>query len=99
MGLEQGAPIPEKGKPGQFMQDAQGNVVISKLDEQTLQDIAKAGEGLYIRASNTEVGLNGSWTKSIVWRKACLKSGYIVIMPRSTSTSCWWGCFSSLWSL
>ena len=52
------APIPEKGKPGQFMQDAQGNVVISKLDEQTLQDIAKAGEGLYIRASNTEVGLN-----------------------------------------
>ena len=49
MGLEQGAPIPEKGKPGQFMQDAQGNVVISKLDEQTLQDI---------RASNTEVGLN-----------------------------------------
>ena len=58
MGLEQGAPIPEKGKPGQFMQDAQGNVVISKLDEQTLQDIAKAGEGLYIRASNTEVGLN-----------------------------------------
>ena len=58
MGLEQGAPIPEKGKLGQFMQDAQGNVVISKLDEQTLQDIAKAGEGLYIRASNTEVGLN-----------------------------------------
>ena len=41
-----------------FILCAQGNVVISKLDEQTLQDIAKAGEGLYIRASNTEVGLN-----------------------------------------
>lgn len=58
MGLEQGAPIPEQGQPGQFMKDGAGNVVVSKLDEQTLQDIAKAGEGLYIRASNTEVGLN-----------------------------------------
>ena len=58
MGLEQGAPIPEKGMQGQYMKDAQGNVVISKLDEGTLKDIAKAGEGLYVRASNTDVGLN-----------------------------------------
>lgn len=57
MGLEQGAPIPEKGNPGQFMKDGSGNVVVSKLDEQTLKDIAKAGEGLYVRASNTDVGL------------------------------------------
>lgn len=57
MGLEQGAPIPEKGHPGQFMKDGNGNVVISKLDEETLRQIAKAGEGLYVRASNTEVGL------------------------------------------
>lgn len=58
MGLEQGAPIPEKGNPGQFRKDAQGNVVVSKLDEDVLRQIAKAGEGLYVRASNTEVGLN-----------------------------------------
>lgn len=57
MGLEQGAPIPEKGNPGQFRKDAAGNVVISKLDEETLRQIAKAGEGLYVRASNTDVGL------------------------------------------
>lgn len=57
MGLEQGAPIPEKGRPGQFMKDGSGNVVVSKLDEGTLRQIAKAGEGLYVRASNTEVGL------------------------------------------
>lgn len=57
MGLEQGAPIPEKGRPGQFMKDGSGNVVVSKLDEETLRQIAKAGEGLYVRASNTEVGL------------------------------------------
>lgn len=57
MGLEQGAPIPEKGNPGQFRKDGAGNVVISKLDEETLRQIAKAGEGLYVRASNTDVGL------------------------------------------
>lgn len=57
MGLEQGAPIPEKGQPGQFMKDGNGNVVVSKLDEATLRDIAKAGEGVYVRASNTNVGL------------------------------------------
>lgn len=57
MGLEQGAPIPEKGQPGQFMKDGSGNIVVSKLDEQTLREIAKAGEGIYVRASNTDVGL------------------------------------------
>lgn len=58
MGLEQGAPIPEKGKPGQFMKDGSGNIVVSKLDAGTLGEIARAGNGLYIRASNTEVGLS-----------------------------------------
>lgn len=58
MGLPQGAPIPEQGNPGQFMKDGQGNVVISKLDEGTLREIAKAGEGVFVRASSTNVGLN-----------------------------------------
>ncbi len=58
MGLEQGAPILEKGKPGQFMKDGSGNIVVSKLDAETLGEIARAGNGLYIRASNTEVGLS-----------------------------------------
>ncbi|MDL2251310.1 VWA domain-containing protein [Odoribacter sp. OttesenSCG-928-J03] len=57
MGMEQGAPIPEKGTPGEFMKDGTGNVVVSKLDEQTLKAISQAGEGLYIRASNSDVGL------------------------------------------
>lgn len=58
MGLAQGSPIPQKGHPGQFLKDGQGKVVISKLDEETLKEIAKAGEGIYIRANNTDVGLN-----------------------------------------
>ena len=52
MGLAQGGPIPEKGNPGS------GNPIISKLDEETLKEIAKAGEGIFVRASNSNVGLN-----------------------------------------
>lgn len=58
MGLEQGAPIPVKGSNGQYMKDSKGEVVISKLDESTLQQIAAAGEGNYVRANNSDVGLN-----------------------------------------
>ena len=58
MGLAQGGPIPEKGNPGQYMRDGSGNPIISKLDEETLKEIAKAGEGIFVRASNSNVGLN-----------------------------------------
>ena len=55
MGLAQGGPIPEKGNPGQYMRDGSGNPIISKLDEETLKEIAKAGEGIFVRASNSNV--------------------------------------------
>lgn len=60
MGLPQGAPIPVIGKYGQrdFKTDKSGQVVVSKLDETMLQQIAAAGNGIYIRANNTSVGLN-----------------------------------------
>ncbi len=57
MGLPQGAPIPIKGKQGQFRQDEEGNVVISKLNENMLTEIAKAGGGSMIKANNTTTGL------------------------------------------
>ena len=58
MGLAQGAPIPEANRTGEYMKDGSGNVVISKLDEQVLKAIAQAGEGIFVRANNTSVGLN-----------------------------------------
>lgn len=58
MGLAQGAPIPERRAPGEYMKDGAGNVIISKLDEETLKAIAKAGEGSFVRASAANVGLN-----------------------------------------
>lgn len=59
MGLPQGSPIPVllNGQK-EYMKDREGNVVITKLDEQMLEQIAGAGEGIYVRANNTEIGLN-----------------------------------------
>ncbi len=59
VGLPKGSPIPEASKGNNsFMKDKDGNVVISKLDEKMLQQIAEAGKGKYIRANNTRLGLN-----------------------------------------
>jgi Ca-activated chloride channel family protein len=64
MGLPEGAPIPA-GTDGiqNFKKDRDGNVVISKLDEATLQKIALTAGGIYVRANNTQVGLNALFDK------------------------------------
>ncbi len=43
---------------GELMKDRDGNIVVTKLDEQTLRDIARAGGGAYIHAGGEEFGLN-----------------------------------------
>ncbi len=60
VGMPEGSPIPMPGSQGQnaFLKDQKGNVVISKLDETMLQEIATAGGGKYIRSNNTRLGLN-----------------------------------------
>ena len=57
MGLPEGKPIPGVGGQG-FMKDKSGNVVMSKLDEETLSRIAAAGHGTYVRSTNTNTGLD-----------------------------------------
>lgn len=57
MGSAKGAPIPVGGN-NNFRKDREGNVVITKLDEKMLQEIAIAGGGKSIRANNTKVGLS-----------------------------------------
>jgi Ca-activated chloride channel family protein len=47
VGTPEGAPIPLPG--GGFQKDG-GDVVISRLDEDTLRDIAEAGSGAYVRS-------------------------------------------------
>jgi Ca-activated chloride channel family protein len=65
MGLSKGAPIPVIGSYGQrdFRTDKNGNVVITKLNEQMLQEIAIAGNGIYIRANNSNAGINTLFRK------------------------------------
>lgn len=59
MGLPDGAPIPiyTNGQKG-YRKDKNGQVVVTKLNEKMLQEIAAAGKGIYVRANNAEVGLN-----------------------------------------
>jgi Ca-activated chloride channel homolog len=63
VGLPQGAPVPDGSGQKNYLKDEQGNVVISKLDENMLNQIAAAGNGLYVRASNTQLGLNTVFDK------------------------------------
>lgn len=59
MGLPQGSPIPVlRGGQKEYLKDNQGNVVITKLNETMLEQIAAAGKGIYVRANNAQVGLN-----------------------------------------
>lgn len=60
MGLPEGAPIPVFNTRGQltgYKKDKQGNAIISKLNETMLQQIAAAGNGKFILASNRSGGL------------------------------------------
>jgi Ca-activated chloride channel family protein len=61
MGLPEGTPIPLYNDYNQqigFKKDRQGQTIITKLNETMLQQIASAGNGIYVRANNTEAGLS-----------------------------------------
>lgn len=52
VGSPDGSPIPVEGT-NDFRRDKDGNVVVTKLNEQMCQEIAKAGNGIYVRVDNT----------------------------------------------
>lgn len=52
MGKIDGAPIPVEGTMS-FWKDKDGNVVVSKLNEEMCKNIAAAGKGTYVRADNS----------------------------------------------
>ena len=55
VGSPEGKMIPFEGD---YLRDKEGNPVVTRLDESVLQDVAAAGKGLYVRAGNSEFGLN-----------------------------------------
>jgi Ca-activated chloride channel family protein len=60
MGSAEGAPVPlyVDGKQVGFHTDSAGHTVISKLNEDMGKEIAAAGNGAYVRATNANSGLN-----------------------------------------
>ncbi|MDH6358290.1 VWA domain-containing protein [Parabacteroides sp. PF5-9] len=73
IGSPQGAPIPAGGN-NNYMKDRDGNVVITKLNEQMCQEIAAAGNGMYVRADNTNTALKALQTELDKMTKAELDS-------------------------
>lgn len=57
VGLPQGAPIPVNNLTNEYRRDKDGNVIITKLNEEMCQQIAQAGTGIYVRADNTNTAL------------------------------------------
>ena len=55
VGSAEGQPIPYEGG---LMKDKDGEIVVTRLDEDMLRQVAKAGNGAYVHAGNDEFGLN-----------------------------------------
>ena len=61
IGTPGGEPIPDfddQGKPAGFKKDENGQVVLSKLDEVTMEKIALATDGQYFRAGPSQMELD-----------------------------------------
>lgn len=57
VGTAQGAPIPIAGTSN-FRRDKDGNVVVTKLNEQMCQEVASAGNGIYMHVDNSVTAVN-----------------------------------------
>lgn len=56
VGSPQGTMIPMGD--GQYLEDRDGNPVVTRLDDKVLHEVAEAGKGLYVHAGNREFGLD-----------------------------------------
>jgi Ca-activated chloride channel family protein len=57
MGDPKGSPIPLDGSSNNYLKDKEGNVVITKLNEEMCKEIAAAGKGIFVRADNSNSAL------------------------------------------
>ena len=56
IGKPEGSPIPRPGT-NDYFKDRSGQVVVSRLNEEMCQQIAQAGDGVYVRADNSNIAL------------------------------------------
>jgi Ca-activated chloride channel family protein len=75
IGSPQGVPIPiYHGKRRDFRHDQNGNIILSKLNESILMQIAAASNGTYVRATQSNMGLRMIYEKLNSLQKKELKS-------------------------
>ena len=53
IGSPEGSPIPVERGSNDFRRDGKGDIIVTKLNEQMCQEIAKAGNGVYIRVDHS----------------------------------------------
>lgn len=73
MGLEKGGPIPMPGT-NEYLKDNEGNMVITKLNEDMCKEIAATGKGIYVRADNTNTALKVLQTELSKMKKSEIES-------------------------
>lgn len=60
MGTPNGSPIPifKRGSKIGYRQDAEGNTIVTSLNEEMLVEIASNGDGAYVRSTNANAGFD-----------------------------------------
>ncbi len=75
IGSVEGVPVPvPTGNRTDYLKDNEGNTVITRLDEDILKKIAITASGNYVRASNTNIGLDEIFNEIRKMRKQELES-------------------------
>lgn len=81
VGDPSGGPIPANDGKGGFLKDKEGKLILSKLDEEGLQQIAKSTGGIYVRSVTGDLDLDLLYFDGIRSRTKAqtLKSGKIKV--------------------
>ena len=81
IGEPSGGPVPAGSEQGGFTKDREGNLVLSKLDEKTLQALASVSGGDYVRAVAGDLDLDMLYFEGIKQKTDAqtLKSGKVKI--------------------
>jgi Ca-activated chloride channel family protein len=62
IGTQQGVPIPDTGRSGSFKKDRQGQVILTRLNEGSLREIAEATGGRHFRVTASATELDEIYT-------------------------------------
>ncbi len=81
IGEPSGGPVPAGGEQGGFTKDGDGKLVLSKLDEKTLQDLGSVTGGGYVRSTAGDLDLDLLYFEGIKQKTEAqtLKSGKIKV--------------------